>query len=109
MNLNEYQKESRKTAQYSYMGGEFIYPLLGLAGETGEVVEKFKKILRNNDGVITDEFRMDIKKELGDVLWYIAQIATEMNLELDDIAGSNIEKLKSRQERGVIKSAGDDR
>ena len=109
MTFNNYQKESRKTAVYKDQGNNYIYPLLGLAGETGEVVEKFKKMIRNNDGVMTNEIRDSIKKELGDVLWYMAQIATEINVDLDDIAATNIEKLKSRAERGVLKSSGDDR
>ena len=109
MNLNEYQKESRKTAVYKSVEGKFIYPLLGLAGETGEVIEKFKKMLRNDDGVITDEFRLAIKKELGDVLWYISNLAVELKLDLDDIASTNIEKLFSRKERSVISGSGDNR
>lgn len=109
MNFNDYQKEAKKTAQYKDQGNNYIYPLLGLAGETGEVVEKFKKMMRNNDGVMTDEIKDSIKKELGDVLWYMAQIATELKLEFDDVATTNIEKLRSRAERGVIKSAGDER
>ncbi|HOA18528.1 MAG TPA: nucleoside triphosphate pyrophosphohydrolase family protein [bacterium] len=109
MNFREYQKKSRETAVYQNLGKNYIYPLLGLAGETGEVVEKFKKLLRNNDGVIDKEFIESIKKELGDVLWYISQISTELDIELDDIAETNIKKLKSRMERNVIKSYGDDR
>jgi len=109
VNFREYQKKSRETAVYQNLGKNYIYPLLGLAGETGEVVEKFKKLLRNNDGVIDKEFIESIKKELGDVLWYISQISTELDIELDDIAETNIKKLKSRMERNVIKSYGDDR
>ncbi len=109
MNFREYQKKSRETAVYQNLGKNYIYPLLGLAGETGEVVEKFKKLLRNNDGVIDKEFIESIKKELGDVLWYISQLSTELDIELDDIAETNIKKLKSRMERNVIKSSGDDR
>lgn len=109
MNFREYQKKSRETAVYQNLGKNYIYPLLGLAGETGEVVEKFKKLLRNNDGVIDKEFIESIKKELGDVLWYISQLSTELDIELDDIAETNIKKLKSRMERNVIKSYGDDR
>jgi len=109
VNFREYKKKSRETAVYQNLGKNYIYPLLGLAGETGEVVEKFKKLLRNNDGVIDKEFIESIKKELGDVLWYISQISTELDIELDDIAETNIKKLKSRMERNVIKSYGDDR
>lgn len=109
MNFKEYQKESRKTAVYPDQGKNYIYPLLGLAGESGEVVEKFKKMIRNNDGVMDDKIRESIKKEFGDLLWYIAQICTEIGIDLDDVAVTNIEKLKDRTKRGVIKSEGDSR
>jgi NTP pyrophosphatase (non-canonical NTP hydrolase) len=109
MNFSDYQKESRKTAEYSDQGNNYMYPLLGLAGESGEVVEKFKKMIRNNDGVMTDEIKKGIKKELGDLLWYVAQICTEIDLDLDDVATTNIEKLKDRSKRGVVKSEGDNR
>jgi NTP pyrophosphatase (non-canonical NTP hydrolase) len=109
MKFNEYQKESRKTAVYKDQGHNYIYPLLGLAGESGEVVEKFKKMIRNNDGVMTDEIKESIKKELGDLLWYVAQICTEIGIELDDVVVTNLEKLQSRSKRGVLKSEGDSR
>ncbi len=114
MTFDEYQKESKKTALYSEVeilkkSKPFIYPVLGLVGEAGEVAEKFKKVLRNENGELSESARLEIKKELGDVLWYLAQIASELNLSLDDIAETNIKKLASRLERGVIKSSGDNR
>jgi NTP pyrophosphatase (non-canonical NTP hydrolase) len=109
MNFNDYQIKSRETAQYPDQGNNWVYPVLGLAGETGEVIEKLKKVMRNDNMVLTDEFRENIKKELGDVLWYLAQVTTEMGLKLDDVATTNIDKLQSRLARGVIKSEGDDR
>lgn len=109
MTFEDYQKESRRTAIYPNKDKNFIYPTLGLAGEAGEVAEKIKKILRDDGGVISEEKRREIKKELGDVLWYVAQIATEINLSLDEIAVANIDKLFSRLERGQIKGSGDNR
>jgi NTP pyrophosphatase (non-canonical NTP hydrolase) len=109
MNFNEYQKKSRKTAIYPYKGKNFIYPTLGLVGESGEVAEKIKKILRDKNGIIEKEDREEIKKELGDVLWYLAQISTELKIKLDDVAKTNLEKLFSRLKRGKIKGSGDNR
>ncbi|MDH4330938.1 MAG: nucleoside triphosphate pyrophosphohydrolase family protein, partial [Candidatus Moranbacteria bacterium] len=87
----------------------FAYLPLGLAGEAGEVAEKFKKIIRDKSGEIDSETKEEIKKELGDVLWYVAQLSTELGLEMDDVAKNNIEKLYSRLERGVIQGDGDNR
>jgi len=109
MTFEEYQKKSRKTAIYPNKDKNFIYPTLGLAGEAGEVSEKIKKVLRDNNGVITNEKKEEIKKELGDVLWYVSQIATELGLSLEEIASFNIEKLKLRKERGKLQGSGDDR
>jgi len=107
MEFNEYQKQARTTAIYAGFGNNYIYPTLGLAGESGEVAEKIKKIIRDGDGVITGEQREELKKELGDVLWYIANLGVELGLEMDDIAQNNIAKLKSRQERGKLHGSGD--
>jgi NTP pyrophosphatase (non-canonical NTP hydrolase) len=110
MTFEEYQKQSRFSAQYPILGSGVVYPTLGLAGETGEVVEKIKKIFRDNKGGVADEASLlAIKKELGDVLWYMAQIATELNISLDDVATHNMEKLKARVERGTIHGSGDER
>lgn len=109
MTFEEYQKLSRETAVYPNKDNNFIYPVLGLAGEAGEVAEKIKKVLRDDNGVITDQKREDVKKELGDVLWYIAQVATELNMLLEDVASHNIEKLFLRKERGQLHGDGDNR
>jgi NTP pyrophosphatase (non-canonical NTP hydrolase) len=109
MTFEEYQKLSRETAVYPDKDKNFIYPTLGLAGEAGEVAEKVKKIARDDGGKITDAKREEIKKELGDVLWYVAQLTTEFGLSLDEIASLNIEKLHSRKERGMLHGSGDDR
>lgn len=109
MNFEEYQKKSRKTAKYPDAGNNFIYPTLGLSGESGEVAEKIKKVLRDKEGKIDDGCRAEIEKELGDVLWYVSQLATELGLSLDNIAEKNIEKLYSRMDRGKLKGSGDNR
>lgn len=109
MNLNEYQEKARETALYPDAGKNFVYPTLGLVGEAGEVAEKIKKVIRNDGGVMSDERRGEIKKELGDVLWYLAQLSTELGYTLEEVAQGNIEKLASRKERGVLHSEGDNR
>lgn len=109
MNLNDYQQKSRATAQYPSIGHPVIYPALGLVNEAGEVAGKIKKIFRDKRGNIGEAEREALKAELGDVLWYIAQVATELNLPLDEIAEANLEKLLDRQARGKIKGDGDNR
>jgi NTP pyrophosphatase (non-canonical NTP hydrolase) len=108
MNLSEYQQLSRRTAQYP-RDAWLAYPALGLAGEAGEVAEHAKKAIRDDDGNVSEQRREAMAKELGDVLWYVAQIATELDLDLDQIAQGNLEKLLSRQQRGVLSGSGDDR
>jgi NTP pyrophosphatase (non-canonical NTP hydrolase) len=109
MEFNEYQKEARKTAAYPNKDNNFIYPVLGLVGEAGEVAEKIKKVIRDDAGVISEEKRQEIKKELGDVLWYISNLSYELKFDLEDVAQSNLDKLFSRKERGKINGDGDNR
>lgn len=109
MTLEEYQTKSRVTALYPGAGKNFVYPTLGLVGEAGEVADKIKKVIRDNSGVMDDETRIEIAKELGDVLWYLAQLSTEIGFSLEEIAQKNIDKLMSRKERGVISGSGDNR
>lgn len=109
MTFEEYQKKSRKTALYPDVNNNFIYPSLGLAGEAGEVAEKIKKVLRDKNGQIDAESRETLKKELGDVLWYVAQLSTELELELEEVAQNNLDKLFNRMDRGVIGGDGDNR
>lgn len=108
MTFNEYQDLAETTAVYS-TNYTLIYPALGLAGETGEVVEKVKKLVRDNNAVADEKFIEGIKKELGDVLWYVAILARDCGLKLDDIAQGNYEKLKDRKERNMIHGSGDNR
>ena len=109
MDFNDYQSKSRKTAGYPAIGHSVIYPTLGLVNEAGEVAGKIKKVFRDKDGQINPETREALKAELGDVLWYVAQVATELDLTLDEIAEYNIAKLYDRLERGKIKGDGDNR
>lgn len=109
MDFNEYQKKALETAAYSDSYA-IIYPALKLSGEAGEVSEKVGKILRDKGGNFkTEGFVEDIKKELGDVLWYIAAMASDLGLTLDEIASHNIQKLADRKNRGVIQGSGDNR
>jgi len=109
MDFNDYQTKSRKTAKYPAIGHPVIYPTLGLVNEAGELAGKIKKVFRDKDGEINAETRDALKAELGDVLWYMAQVATELDLTLDEIAEYNITKLYDRLERGKIKGDGDNR
>ena len=109
MELNDYQRESRKTALYPNVGENAIYPTLGLVGEAGEVADKVKKILRDKKGLFDKESKDAIKFELGDVLWYISQLSSELGYELEDVANSNLKKLSDRKNRGKISGSGDNR
>ena len=109
MNLNEYQTKSRVTAKYPAIGHPVIYPTLGLVNEAGEVAGKIKKVFRDKNGEISPETREALKAELGDVLWYLAQTCTELDLALDEVAESNLTKLLDRQARGKIQGDGDNR
>lgn len=107
--LNDYQRESRKTWNVIPMDHAIVYPTLGLVNEAGEVAGKIKKIFRDKEGRITDEDRKALQYELGDVLWYLSQICTELDLTLEQVAEANLEKLFSRMERGQIRGSGDNR
>jgi NTP pyrophosphatase (non-canonical NTP hydrolase) len=107
--FSEYQERSRATAVYPDAGSNIVYPALGLCGEAGETAEKVKKAIRDDGGTLTEERRAAIAAELGDVLWYAAQLATEAGLDLEEIAEANLVKLASRQRRAVLHGSGDDR
>jgi len=109
LTFSEYQEKAKETALYPNVGSNPYYPTLGLTGEAGEISNKVKKIMRDKDGLIDDETRDDIKKELGDVLWYVAAVASEFGLNMGDIAEKNYDKLKKRLEEGKIKGNGDNR
>jgi NTP pyrophosphatase (non-canonical NTP hydrolase) len=109
MDFSTYQMQSRRTAKYPPIGHGVIYPMLGLVNEAGEAAGKIKKIFRDKDGRIGAAERQALQSELGDVLWYLAQVCTELDLSLADVAESNLAKLLDRQERGVIGGDGDER
>jgi len=109
MNFSDYQTKSRATAKYPVIGHAVIYPTLGLVNEAGEVAGKIKKVFRDKSGEISAETREALKAELGDVLWYLAQTCTELDISLDEVAESNITKLLDRHARGKIQGDGDNR
>ena len=103
-----YQQQAQTTAVYPGRGqGNYTYPALGLAGETGEVCEKLKKAIRDEGGTITPERKALLAKELGDVLWYIAALSTELGLSLEEIASGNLTKLAARKAQNKIHGDGD--
>lgn len=108
MTLNDYQNKALETAIYpdDY---KIIYPTLGLTGESGEVSDKVKKVLRDNKCVFTDDTKKELAKELGDVLWYLATLSHDLGYTLDEVAEMNYKKLHSRKERGMLHGNGDNR
>lgn len=108
MTFNDYQEAALSTKVYG-AGDEIIYPALGLANEAGEVLGNIKKMMRDDAGLLTEERRFKIAAELGDVLWYIAALAQDLDVSLDTVAEDNIAKLKDRRTRGVIHGSGDNR
>jgi len=106
MKLNDYQNRANETAIYPE---GLNYPILGLAGEAGEICNKYKKILRDKGGDVDVNDLDELAKELGDVLWYVAQIATELGTDLETVARVNIMKLGDRKDRGVLGGSGDER
>jgi len=107
--FNDYQRESRKTWSLIHTDHAIVYPTLGLTNEAGEVAGKVKKIFRDKGGKISDQDREALKQELGDVLWYLTQICTELDITLQEVAETNIDKLFSRLERDQIRGDGDHR
>lgn len=110
MTFDDYQKQALTTALNNpdSLMNKTIWAM-GVAGEAGEVLEKWKKIVAYKDGEISAEDLQELAKELGDVVWYIAVMADSLGLSFDDIMQRNVEKLKSRKARNVIKGQGDNR
>ena len=113
MTLDEYQKQALNTA---YTDPNYVDSLMdktiwamGIVGEAGEIIEKWKKMVAYNSGEMTDAFVADMKKELGDVVWYVAVLANSLGLSFEEVMQHNVEKLKSRKARDVIKGSGDNR
>lgn len=118
MNFDEYQRAALRSAIYptgvGRIGGVFVnvgldYVTMKLAGEVGEVAEKIGKIRRDKQGIMFEADREALKKELGDVLWYVTAMANELGFDLEDVARANLEKLASRAKRGTLGGSGDDR
>ena len=108
MTLNEYQQHALETAIYPE-NRRIIYPTLGLTGEAGEVADKVKKVIRAGHEEFSAEKRLEIVKEIGDVLWYCATLSRDLGYELDDVAQMNVDKLRSRMQRHIISGSGDNR
>lgn len=106
--LDEYQAFVRSTKVYD-REYKLVYPVLGLVNEAGEVAGKVKKLMRDDGGQLSQERFEDIVSELGDVLWYITAVADDLGITISDVFYDNFMKLKSRQERGMIKGNGDHR
>jgi len=109
MNMNDYQTAALRTAAPKDKKDEVFHLVHGLCGESGEIAEKVKKIVRDKNGQISDEDKAEILKELGDVLWYVAVLADHFDITLGDVADKNIAKLADRQKRGLISGSGDNR
>lgn len=113
MNLNDYSAKAISTLSDNYAHGDvtaqMMGQVLGLAGESGEVLEKFKKLLRDKGGIISEEDKKEIVKELGDILWYVNAVAYLLGYNLEQVASANIEKLASRKQRGTLHGNGDNR
>ena len=109
MTFTEYQEKASSTAIYPNKGNNITYPVLGLSGEAGEVAEKVKKVIRDKNGVLDQETKNAIAKELGDVLWYVSAVSTEIGIDMGVIAQMNIDKLLLRKEKGCLQGSGDDR
>lgn len=113
MNIDEYSQKAIATLTNNYQYGtitpQLMGQVLGLAGESGEVLEKFKKILRDKAGAMTEDDKKEIVKELGDILWYVNAVAHLLDSSLEEVARANNEKLASRQQRDQIGGSGDNR
>jgi NTP pyrophosphatase (non-canonical NTP hydrolase) len=113
MDFKTYQIETRKNAIYPDVGNNFVFPTLGLAGECGEVADKIKKLIRDKSVIrpseMSNDDKLELQKELGDVLWYLTQIATELGLDLSVVAEVNLEKIQSRMKRDQLHGSGDNR
>jgi len=112
MTFQDYQKLAGLTAIYPLRGNNLLYPLLGFVGETGEVCEKLKKIIRDQDNpnlILTESQRNELIKEFGDILWYYSELLTHFSISMDEVAERNIDKLNSRKIAGTLNGSGDDR
>ncbi|HEU4715480.1 MAG TPA: nucleoside triphosphate pyrophosphohydrolase family protein [Candidatus Saccharimonadales bacterium] len=109
MNMNDYQTAALRTAAPKDKKDEVFHLVLGLCGESGEIAEKVKKIVRDHGSDFSHLDKNDLVKELGDVLWYVAVLADHFDISLGDVVEKNIAKLADRQKRGLIGGSGDNR
>ncbi len=109
LSLKDYQIAALKTARGKQEHNELFHLVLGLTGETGEIAEKFKKLVRDKNSDVKQLDLRDMNKELGDVLWYLAVLADFLDLSLEDIAQTNLTKLADRQKRSALHGSGDNR
>lgn len=113
MNIQEYSEQAISTLlgehEITDMDASLLSQVFGLVGESGEVAEKFKKLIRDKKGVIAEEDKQEILKELGDILWYINSVSHLLGSSLEEVAQKNLDKVLSRKERGVTKGSGDNR
>jgi len=113
MTFNQYQEKTRLTdlgtSAQDCLNPGWLYYSLGVAGETGELMEKIKKLFRDSGGIVTDEFKDQVIKEMGDILWYLARLADNFDIQFDDVANHNIIKLLDRLDRGKLHGNGDER
>ena len=96
MTFTDFQKEARKYLTYPDMGNHVVIPSLGIAGESGEVVERIKKVCRDKNGVLSDDDKNYVARQLGDLIGYVAALASEITADLDDVAEGQLELLKKR-------------
>jgi NTP pyrophosphatase (non-canonical NTP hydrolase) len=104
MTLNEYQQKALETAVYPNKGDNLFYSVFGLSGEVGEVCGEVKKIIRNDNNMLTPERHKKIMDELSDVLWYLADTATALKVDLESLAAYNLDKLNKRKDTGTLKA-----
>ena len=113
MNIQDYSSQAITTLLGDHaitdMDATLLSQVFGLMGESGEVAEKFKKLIRDKKGVISDEDKAEIIKELGDILWYINSVSHLLGSNLEEVAQKNLDKVLSRKERGEIQGSGDNR
>jgi len=108
LTFNEYQDFTDTTASYP-KDVALYYTALGLAGEAGEYADKVKKVIRDHNGILSDDLILALAKELGDVQWYIAQAARVLKHTLEEIAELNKNKLTNRLKNNTLHGSGDDR
>ena len=109
MDIDKYQLHARSTAIYPNIDKNWQYTLWGLGGEVGELINKGKKVIRDDQGILSEQRKIEMRDELGDILWYVAMAACELGITLNDLAMQNLEKLAKRRHTGTISGSGDKR